>query len=73
MAGNRGSRHRSTTLASLPTFCACGGARRMHLVSLQGMRATGVTRCPHCNPEPGRHSIEIRTYRMRDDRPRGAA
>ncbi len=49
------------TTASAPRFCACAGERRMQLVSLHGMRATGVTRCPHCDPEPGRHSIEIRT------------
>lgn len=61
------------TLASLPRYCACGGERRLRLVALNGMRAAGTVRCPHCNPEPGHHSIPIRTYRMREDRPGGDA
>lgn len=61
------------TLASHPMFCVCGGDRHLRLVSVQGLPAAGVIRCPHCNPEDGSASIEIRTYRMRDDKPRGAA
>lgn len=62
-----------TVLASLPRFCACAGERRLALVSLNGLRAAGVVRCPHCNPEPGHHPIEIRTYRMYQDKPSGDA
>lgn len=58
------------TLASLPPFCACGGEKRLALVLVNGMRAAGSVRCPHCAPEDGQASIEIRTYRMRRDIPR---
>lgn len=63
----------SRTLASLPAVCVCAGERRMQLVSVQGMRATGVIACPHCSPANGEHSIEIRTYRMRDETPKDVA
>lgn len=71
MSGRYGMRHRAYVLASAPAFCACGGSQRFALISLLGMRATGVVRCPHCDSEDGHDPIEIRIHRMRTDHPRG--
>lgn len=45
----------------------------MALIALHGMRGAGVVQCPHCAPEAGQESIEIRTYLMRTDYPKDAA
>jgi hypothetical protein len=73
VSGHYGMRHRAYVLASLPEFCACGGSQRFALISLLRMRATGVVRCPHCDPEDGHDPIEIRIHRMRTDIPRNGA
>ncbi len=57
-------------LASLSPYCACGGEKRMALVSVQGMRAAGAVRCPHCDPSKPDEAIPIHIYRMRVDIPR---
>ncbi len=76
MSGNRGSRHRSVTLASAPRFCrVCDDSRSVRIVDFPGlaMHGGGEATCPHCSPEPGRAPIPIYAYPILIETPKGAA